>query len=903
MSLASGTRLGPYEILSALGAGGMGEVYRARDTRLDRTVAVKVLTHTLAADASFRERFAREARVISQLEHPNICSLYDVGDHDGTAFLVMQFLEGETLSSRLSRGPLPLDQALRSAVEIAGALDRAHRAGIIHRDLKPANVMMTKTGAKLLDFGLAKTASHAAGVSEFSMLPTTPPGLTAHGTILGTFQYMAPEQLEGPEADARTDIFAFGAVLYEMVTGRKAFAGKSPASLIGAILKDDPPPIADAQPQTPPALDRVVRTCLAKEPDERWQSARDLQRELRWIDSSAADLRSPALRGIRERVAWIVAGLALASLIGLVASMVSRPAASRPGIVRFDLALPPGMSFASGPANPHLAVSPDGRRIAFTVNNASNRGVIVVRELGDLQAHALTGTEIRLDTGTGNGLPFWSPDSRYIGFFAEGALKKVDANGGPVQTLCRVRTGEGGTWNEDGTIVFAPDGTDRLYRVSDAGGTPVPVTTLETSHKEQSHRYPWFLPDGRHFLFVAMPNRRLHIGSLDSPERTDLFGVDSKALYADGHLLFVRNGTLLAQPFDATRLRVMGESFPIAENIAINLGLARASFAVSPAGVLTYRAAPIGAGTQLTWVDRTGTPKGVIGKSALQRGPQLSPDGTHVAVTMADPSTNTRDVWLWDVTTGVRTRFTFDAADEAAAVWSPDGSRLVFNSRRRDPVFDLFQKPSSGVGVEETILADDMPNKFATSWSSDGRFIVFDSADATSSQKGDLWLLPMTGDRKPIQLTQTPFNELNGRFSPDGEWIAYQSDESGTVEVYVTTFVAPGPSGNPAGITPPIKKLVSTAGGVQPRWRRDSKELFYLTADNVLMAVPIKGQGRTAEFGTPQRLFEITRTPGAGGAYDVSVDGQRFLFNKAVEDTGPSPITVVLNWTSGFGKR
>jgi serine/threonine protein kinase len=343
----------------------MGEVYRARDTRLDRTVAVKVLTHTLAADASFRERFAREARVISQLEHPNICSLYDVGDHDGTAFLVMQFLEGETLSSRLSRGPLPLDQALRSAVEIAGALDRAHRAGIIHRDLKPANVMMTKTGAKLLDFGLAKTASHAAGVSEFSMLPTTPPGLTAHGTILGTFQYMAPEQLEGPEADARTDIFAFGAVLYEMVTGRKAFAGKSPASLIGAILKDDPPPIADAQPQTPPALDRVVRTCLAKEPDERWQSARDLQRELRWIDSSAADLRSPALRGIRERVAWIVAGLALASLIGLVASMVSRPAASRPGIVRFDLALPPGMSFASGPANPHLAVSPDGAPHCF----------------------------------------------------------------------------------------------------------------------------------------------------------------------------------------------------------------------------------------------------------------------------------------------------------------------------------------------------------------------------------------------------------------------------------------------------------------------------------------------------------------------------------------------------------
>jgi Tol biopolymer transport system component len=881
----------------------MGEVYRARDTRLDRTVAVKVLTDTLATDASFRERFAREARVISQLEHPNICSLYDIGDHDGIAFLVMQFLEGETLSSRLSRGPLPLEQALRSAIEIAGALDRAHSVGIIHRDLKPANVMLTKAGTKLLDFGLAKTASPAAGMSGLSMLPTTPPGLTAQGTILGTFQYMAPEQLEGQEADARTDIFAFGAVLYEMVTGRKAFTGKSPASLIGSILKDPPPAIAEAQPLTPPAFDRVVRTCLAKDPDERWQSARDLQRELTWIDSAAADSRSAPSPGIRKRVVWMVAGLGLAALTGLAAFVVSRPAASTPGIVRFELAAPPGMSFASGPANPHMAISPDGRRIAFTVNDASNRGLIVVRELGDLQSHPLTGTEIRLGASTGNGLPFWSPDSRYIGFFAEGALKKIDANGGPVQTLCRVPTGEGGTWNEDGTIVFAPDASGGLYRVSDAGGTPVPVTTLDASRKEQSHRYPWFLPDGRHFVFITMPNRRLHIGSLESPEHIDLLAAESKALYADGHLLFVSNGTLLAQPFDATRLQVMGESFPIAENIAINVGMARASFAASPAGVLTYRSAPIGAGTQLTWVDRTGTPNGVVGKSAVQRGPQLSPDGTRVAVAMVEPSTNARDVWLWDVATGVRTRFTFDAADEAAAVWSPDGSHLVFNSRRRAPVFDLFQKPSNGVGVEETILGNDMPNKFATSWSPDGRFIVFDSADAATSQKGDLWLLPMMSDRKPIQLTQTPFNELNGRFSPDGEWIAYQSDESGTSEVYVTTFVAPGPSASRAGIASPIRKLVSTAGGNQPRWRRDSKELFYLTADGVLMAVPIKGQRRTAEFGTPQRLFEITRVASAGGGYDVSADGQRFLINKPVEGTGPTPITVVLNWTSGFAKR
>jgi Tol biopolymer transport system component len=838
------------------------------------------------------------------LEHPHICSVYDVGEQDGTSYLVMQLLEGETLATRLVTGALPLDEALRYAIEIAGALDRAHRAGIIHRDLKPANIMLTRTGAKLLDFGLAKSAAPAVSVTGLSMLPTTPPGLTARGTMLGTFQYMAPEQLEGQQADARTDIFAFGAMLYEMITGRKAFQGKSPVSLIGAILKDQPPPISDPQPLAPPALDRVVRTCLAKDPDERWQSASDLQRELKWLAEEQPDTRpsGPLPRAARARVGliWLAASIALSTVVGLLVVFLLRTPSQTTAAIRFEISPPAGTRFGGGPANPHPAVSPDGRRVAFTVVDASNRGVIAVRKLGDEQAHVVPGTQgIRLGSGTGNGLPFWSPDSRFIGFFADGALKKVDVTGGPAQTLCRVSTGEGGAWNGDGTIVFAPDLKGGLFRVSDAGGTPIPVTKLDEARNEQSHRFPWFLPDGRHFLYLAMPNTTLFIGSLDSPQREELFAVQSKAVYADGHLLFMRSGSLLAQPFDTTRLRVTGEAFPIAEDVGVNIAMARAAFSVSSNGVLTYRALPTVASTQLTWVDRSGIPNGVVGEPAIQRVPQLSPDGKRVSVNVLDPSTNRNDVWIWEVARGVRTRFTFDEADEVGALWSPNGDRLIFNSRRSDQSFSMFQKTSSGVAGAQAVLPDDTRSSFATSWSRDGRFILFDTM--SGSLRGDLWVVALEGDRKPIQLTQTPFDEGNARFSPDGLWIAYQSNESGQDEIYAMTFV-PDQTASPPAIQPSRGSVVSKDGGIQPRWRRDGKELFYLSGDG-LMAVPVNGQGSALEFGTAQRLFEIDTSSQLGRGYDVSADGQRFLINKLVDDDRRLTMTVVVNWTAGLSRR
>jgi len=913
VGLAVGSRLGPYEILAALGAGGMGEVYRARDTRLDRIVAIKILADALASDATFRERFAREARAISQIDHPHICTLYDVGEHDGTAFLVMQFIEGDTLAARLSTGSLPLSHTLRYASEIAGALDRAHRSGIVHRDLKPANIMLTRSGAKLLDFGLAKSAAPIAGVTGLSMLPTTPPGLTGRGTILGTLQYMAPEQLEGREADARTDIFAFGAVLYEMVTGRKAFEGRSPASLIGAILKDVPPPIAVNQPLAPAALDRVVKTCLAKDPDERWQSAGDLQRELRWIAEGSADSPAPGTRArsrsvSRARLAWIVGSIMLAAVVGAITFALARTHPQPPAAIRFEILPPPGTNFGIGPANPHHAISPDGRRVAFTLIESSGRGAIALRDLSALDARILPGTDgIRLGNGTettpGNGLPFWSPDNRYIGFFANGALKKIAVSGGPVQTLCSTVGGEGGTWNEEGTIVFAPSGSSGLFRVSAAGGTPTPVTILDELKKERSHRHPWFLPDGRHFLYVAIPSTTLYVGSLDSRQRQELFTVESKAIYAEGHLLFTRNGFLLAQPFDAAVLRVTGEAFPIAEDVGVNRESARAALSASSNGVVTYRRL----GTtisQLMWVDRAGKAGEVVGERATLRGMHLSPDGTHVAVVLTDPATNARDLWTYDVAGGRKTRLTSDAADEATAVWSPDSSRVIFNARRSDRLFDLYQTPANGTGQANAVLVSDGNSKFPTSWSSDGRFLLFDTTDPTNTQKGDLWVLPLNGERKPIQITATGFSELNGRFSPDNRWIAYQSNESGRDEVSVMAFVEPGRSSDSVG-NASRRWPVSVGGGRQPHWSPDGKELFYIGSDGYLVSVPVTSHGSSLEFGTPQPLFDLASRPGVGagaGGYDVSPDGRRFLINRS-NDTTPTAITVVLNWTADIATR
>jgi len=861
----------------------MGEVYRAKDTRLDRTVAIKVLPSHLSGNAEIRQRFEREARAVSSLAHPHICTLYDVGQQDGIDYLVMEFIEGESLADRLKKGALAAEQTLRHAIEIADALDKAHRAGIVHRDLKPGNVMITKTGAKLLDFGLAKLlGSDPAIASSLTSLPTERHAITDEGTILGTFQYMAPEQLEGKEADTRTDIFAFGAVVYEMATGKKAFTGKSQASLISSIMTSDPPAITSLQPMTPPALDRVVKKCLAKDPDDRWQSAHDLMSELKWIaeGGSQAGIPAPVIarRKARERLAWIVASILFLGLLALLPFAIAyfhRASKDVPAI-RFVVSQPEKTNFAGS-----ISISPDGRRLAF-IATADGKDLLWIRHLDSLTAQALSGTE---DAS----YPFWSPDSRFVGFFAQAKLKKIDVSGGPATTLCDAQFGRGGTWNRDGVIVFTPSTQSPLYRVSSAGGEATLATALDTSRLETSHRWPYFLPDGRHFLYLVRSSKQEHqgiyVGSLDTQEAKRLAPADLSMAYAPpGYLLFVREGILLAQPFDAGGLEFTGEAYPVAAHVWFDAGFSYGAFSVSENGVLAYDPSGRSQASQIAWFDRAGKSLGSVGPPGVFLQPKLSPDNKRVAVQYNDHQTGTYDILLFDLSRGATSRFTFDPSNDQYPVWSPDGSRIVFASDRSGH-FDLYQKPSSGAGQEEVLLKSSS-NAFPTDWSKDGRFIVYQSPDPKTKQ--DVWILPLSADRKPFPFLQSEFNEIQAQLSPDGRWMAYVSDESGNYEVYVRSF--PTPSG---------KWPVSTHGGGLPLWRRDGKELFYIAADLKLMAVEVK-EGATFEPGAPKALFGTRFVSNLTGAhrYDVSADGQRFLMSTRVEETASTPITVVLNWTA-----
>ena len=869
----------------------MGEVYKARDTRLDRFVAIKVLPAALAGDPQFRERFDREARVISQLDHPHICALYDVGREQGVDFLVMQYLEGETLADRLKKGALAFDQALTYAVEIASALDSAHRAGITHRDLKPGNVMLTKAGAKLLDFGLAKAKGPVIAGAGLSNLPTTPPNLTAHGTILGTFQYMAPEQIEGQEADARTDIFAFGVVLYEMLTGKKAFTGKTQASLFGAILKDEPTPISTIQPVTPPVLDHVVKRCLAKEPDERWQAAGDVMRELKWV-AEAPGMVTAAARGsspLRSaRLAWFVSTILLVALVAALAvpaTLYLRRGAPESTVTRLDVVTPPTSDAFS------FALSPDGRQLAF-VANGEKGFQLWLRPLDQVTAQPLAGTE-------GASYPFWAPDSRAIGFFADGKLKRIDLAGGAPQVLADAPQGRGGTWNRDGIIVFTPTAFSGLMRVMATGGIPVPVTRLAAG--QGSHRWPQFLPDGRRVLFlmaIGQPQTHgVYVASLDGGEPTRVLTGDTAAVYAPpGYLLRVSQGVLVAQRFDAARATVTGEPIPVAPAVGTDDGTWRSAFSVSSAGVLAHRAAG-GARRQLVWVDRTGKVLGAIGSpdENTLSNPALARGGQRVVVTRN--LQGNYDVWLMDLGRGVPSRFTFDAANDGSSVWSPDGSQVVFASSRKG-VYDLFEKPATGATDEQPLLVTSQ-DKSPLDWSPDGRVLLYATQDPKTAS--DLWALPLTGERKPFPVVQTSFDDIEGQFSPDGRWLAYASNESGRYEIYIRPFPEPGG-----------KWQVSTAGGLQPQWRRDGTELSYVAPDNRLMAVPIRlaSATRAVDAGMPVALFPtrlasgafvLAAGYGARAQYAVAPDG-RFLMNVSVDETVTSPITIVQNWTAGLKK-
>jgi len=892
VTLDAGTRLGPYEIVAAIGAGGMGEVYRARDTRLDRTVAVKVLPSHLSASPEVRQRFEREAKTISSLSHPHICALYDVGNQDGVEFLVMEYLEGETLSERLAKGPLAFDQVLRYGLEIADALDKAHRQGIVHRDLKPGNVMLTKSGVKLLDFGLAKAVAPTSARSGASLttLPTqTGRDLTAEGTILGTFQYMAPEQLEGRDADGRTDIFAFGAVLYEMATGRKAFSGRSQASLISSIMTSEPAPASTVVATAPPAFDRVVRTCMAKDPDDRWQTAHDIGVQLRWIQEggSVTGTAPAVVPRRRARLApWLVAGFAMAGLLAVLVRDFRRPAAA-PRVTRFSI-LPPEKTIFTPPgelSSSQFALSPDGRSIVFVANPQNGPPLLWVRSFDSFAAVPLSGTEGGLH-------PFWSPDGRSIAFFTPSSLKRVDVAGGTPQKLCDAVAGRGGAWNRSGVILFTHSANTPIFRIPETGGDPSPATRFDRARGDDRHRYPQFLPDGKRFLYWARAPRTgstgIYVASLDSPPGRLVMKGPAMGEYAAGHLLTVQDGMLVAYPFDETSVQIMGPPIRIAERIPTGNPPGYAPFSMS-ADVLAF-SSPLPRSRQLVWFDRSGR-RTEIGEPGDYSTPTLSPDGKKLAVAIRGESSNAEtDLWLYDFGRQTWSRFTFGPTTERAPVWSPDGSRIVFTSVGPDTVLDVYEKPASGSG-EPRLVIGSSADKFLSDWSRDGRFLVYHTFGGDTFW--DVWVAPLDG-RKPFPFLATKFIEVQGKISPDGRWMAYTSDESGRLEIYVTDF--PDKHG---------RWQVSTNGGTQAYWRSDGKELFYLGPEQTLMSVGVDGGGGSFQAATPTALFRAgfpQLIPAYWSNYSPTADGQRFLVSELVTQTASAPINVVLNWTAALKK-
>jgi eukaryotic-like serine/threonine-protein kinase len=888
MAFPTGTRISHFQVASLIGSGGMGEVYKARDTRLDRVVAIKVLAAHLVDRRDARERFEREARTIASLNHPHICTLYDIGQADGTDFLVMEYIEGKTLATRLMKGPLSLEQTLQYAIELADALDKAHRKGVTHRDIKPDNVMLNKSGTKLLDFGLAKLKEEVTPSIPASQLSTLSQNPTAEGAILGTLQYMAPEQLEGKvdELDGRTDIFAFGALVYEMATGKKAFQGKSSASLISAILKDTPPPISTLRPMTPPTLNHIVNTCLAKEPDERWQTAGDLCRELKWVAEEVARPIAVAgpLAGRTRRWGGLALVLGLASLIVAVVAGFAvwrvRPAPTMPATISRSVFTVPSGDRLAALDRPAVALSPDGSRMVY-VAVRGNVQRLFLRSMDRFDATPIPGTE-------GGNSPFFSPDSQTVGFFSETKIKKVPIAGGPVVTLASspVPTDSfSATWGTDDTIVFSLSSGD-LWRVPATGGTPERLDALDSATGELGARWPAFLPGGGALLFNTLFGGANV--SLDVPLKIlDLKTGKERVLARDGvvprysptgHLLYAQRGALMAAPFDLGRLDVVGTAVPVIEGIIGNVrgaqGIAPVvQYSLSENGSLVY----VPGGTQpvqdtLVWVDRNGVERPLAAPPGIYVNPRVSPDGRHLAVAIEG------QVWTYDLVRETLSRFTFDVGG-GNPIWTPDGKRLTFQSG--SPT-NLYWQQADGSGRAER-LASSEQRQSASSWSPDGQILAFVESNATSQ---DIWTFRLN-DHKVEPFLTGSFNEGAPRFSPDGHWIAYVSDESGRWEVYVQRF--PGPGG---------KVQISKDGAREPTWNTNGRELFYRSGAK-MMAVNITTQPNFAA-GRPRVLFEGPYRPTNAtiAGYDVSPDGQRFLMVKqdVPATSAATQINVVLNW-------
>jgi serine/threonine protein kinase len=897
VALASGSKLGPYEILSALGAGGMGEVYRARDTRLGRDVAIKVLPQHLSCNPDLKQRFEREARAASALNHPHICHLYDIGSQDGTDYIVMELLEGESLAERLQKGPLPMAQTLAYGMEMAEALETAHKNGIIHRDLKPGNIMLTKSGLKLLDFGLAKPMTSASNQAAAFSAMTASHGsqpLTAEGTLVGTFQYLSPEQLEGQEADARADIFALGCVLYEMAAGRRAFGGKTQASVVASILASEPPAISSVEPLTPPAFERVVKMCLAKDPEERWQTAHDVKLQLKWIAESPSQAGAPApvvaRRRLHQRVAWALAGLAILAAAGFATAYFVRAGNLRPSL---EASLLPPKDFSFSPTESEL--SPDGSKLAFVALAKDGSRSLWVRPLNALTAQQLAGTE-------GASYPFWSPDSKTIGFFAEHKLRKIDAGGGPVVSLADAPSGRGGSWNRSGTIIFSPEAEGKgLYEVPAAGGAPAEVQHADKARGEDGFRWSFFMPDGKHYVFFVMsvqtsngastrdPVSGVYFAELGKSTKTRILDeTDTNAQYTDGYLFYVSQHNLMARAFDPSAGKFTGAAFPVAQQVVFEPLRFIGAFSVSKAGPIEYLGGDE-ARSQLIWYERGGKEAGRVAvEGAAPEGVTLSPNGSKVATAVGVGSNPVRDIWVYDVARGgVGTRVTSDGLDNEGAIFGRDGQHVFYRKVEGSGV-NIYSRASSGLGREEKII-ESSASVYPNDLSPDGKTLVYMSftGPATAPQ---LWV--HEPGSKDHSLLNNQFVSVNAQFSPDGRWLAYQGTESGRSEIYAIAYPSLA-----------MKVQISSGGGGQPRWRKDGREIFYLAPGGKMMAVSIAEKGNDLATGTPVALFDskVIQVLLSGDQYDVTADGKKFLINTRPE-APPQPATIYANWQADFQK-
>lgn len=897
-----------YKILEEIGRGGMGEVYKAEDTKLNRMVALKFLSKNLLTSEENKARFIQEAKTASALNHPNVCTIHDIQEHEGQQYIVMEYVDGKNL--RDIKRPLSIKQVADIGTQVAEGLAAAHDQGIVHRDIKPDNIMIRKDGiVQIMDFGLAKLRGGST--------------LTKEGSTVGTLAYMPPEQLQGGEVDARSDIFSLGAVLYELVSGHLPFKGEYESAIIYEIINSYPEPVSIFREDVEPELESIIMECLEKDPNERYQSARELAKNLKRFrrDSSRQRIsRASATYNVqqgssavreniqpsakvlpmgqskRERIAWASAIVFLIAFIAIAYFYFTAPEPDRTTI-RASILSPNNAVFAftagEGLEGGHIAISPDGSKLAFVATDSLGKNYLWVQPLNALSGQQLTGTE-------GAYYPFWSADSRFIAFFANGKLKKINTAGGPPVTLCDASQGRGGSWNLNGDIVFAPRQSGEIYMVSAGGGNPQIITKLDSSLNQQTHRWPCFLPDGKHFFYFARTsagakseNDAIYIASLDGKINKSLVRAQSNIDYALGYVIYIRENTLMAQHFDENKLILDDDAVPIAENLNYSEPFSRGVFSLSQNGMLIYQSGNSAAGRKLVWFDRTGKEIGALGQADNYHWAiDYSPDRKKMAIAIFDAASRNRDIWIHDLKRNTRTRFTFDPANDQYPIWSPDGGQIIFASSRKGH-YDLYQKNSSGVGSEKLVLESDI-NKIPVDWSSDGKFLTYTSTGNTKT-KQDLWILPLTSGEagkspEPKPFVMTEFNEGWGRFSPDGKWIAHESEESGRWEIYVRPF--PGPGG---------KWQISANGGEYVFWRGDGKELYYQSSGTSVKATEIEISGSAIQVGTEKILFDL---PGGSSSNiaDVSPDGQTFLINVPVVEQSKAPLSLVSNWDTGLKK-